>query len=275
MEDRSRNLDEHIAFVQEKLDDDNDNIVVILGEEGAGKSSFGLLYCNAVSGDRFVIEDHVVNTPYEFIKGVELAPRYGSIDADEGGEIILSNEANTIPGINVKKTLIQCRRKNLNIPITAPRNFDMQKLAMHRCHSMFWVYTKTVNRRIIKGYGIKYDPVKRPFDDKKRPWFKKRFHFRFPDVREIDREAWERYQIVKNRSGDERLSDYAKKVMPDDLKPRMDAEALVKVIESLGQEDRATLMNAKGWDRDCIYQRFKLKGATHSAVRAATTILNG
>ena len=274
MQDRSRTLDEHFAFVRQKLEDDNDNVVVILGEEGAGKSAFGLLYCNAIAGDRFVIEDHVVNTPYEFITGVEKANRYGSVDADEGGEIILSNEANTLPGINVKKTLIQCRRKNLNIPIVAPRNFDIQKLALHRCNAMFWIYTKTVGGHVRKGYGIKYDPDKRPFDDKRRPWFKKRFHFRFPSVKSIDAEAWERYLIVKNRSGDKRLEGYAEAIMPEHLKPQMDAETLAEIVMDMETSEQIILRNSRGWDRDLVYEKFRTQGATLSMARMAASILN-
>jgi len=274
MRDQSRNLDEHFAFVRQKLEDDNDNVIVILGEEGAGKSAFGLLYCNAISGDRFMIEDHVVNTPHEFITSVDKARRYGSIHADEGGEIFLSNEANTLPGINVKKTLIQCRRKNLNIPICVPRNFDIQKLALHRCNSMFWIYTKTVAGHVVKGYGVKYDPDKRPFDDRRRPWFKKRFHFRFPSVKSIDAEAWERYLIVKNRSGDERLGNYANAIMPEHLKPKMDADTLVEAVKEMNISDQLILRNKQGWDRELIYEKFRGTGATISMAKMASSILN-
>ena len=56
MADRSRNLDEYVNYVRRKLRSDSDNMIVIAGEEGSGKSNLALLLCNAISHETFDIE---------------------------------------------------------------------------------------------------------------------------------------------------------------------------------------------------------------------------
>ena len=175
-----QNLDEAIEDAYARMHNDEDNVVVIGGLEGAGKSMFGLEYCNAISPDSFDISYSVAYEPEEFIRKVKTAPRYSSIDCDEGGESFMAGDATTIEGKNSKKTLQQSRRKNLNVTFLAPRHFYLNKTSLFRCHAFFYIY----KRGTRKGFGIMYAPVTQVWQEGKRPWFEKLFYFRFPDPQE-------------------------------------------------------------------------------------------
>lgn len=276
MEDRTRNLDEYVDFVYNKLHDDGDNFVVIGGSEGAGKSAFALMLCNAISGERFDMRKHVVYDAPEYIRNVKVAPKYGSIDCDEGGEMFMANDANTKEGKLIKKTIQQSRRKNHHTAILAPKSFYLNKTSMHRCHAYFHIYTKGVGRRIQRGYGIKYVPVMKVWSDGKRPWFEKAFHFRFPDIKKIDEEAWEVYTQIKNERGDGRLDDYAD-ILEEEAapKPELDASQLADMVEELNLSEQFSLRNTRGrFDSDVIYERYRNMGATKVMARVAALELN-
>lgn len=276
MEDRTRNLDQYVDFVYDKLRQDGDNFVVVGGLEGSGKSAFTLLLCNAISGDLFDIESCVVYDSSEYIRKVKSVPRYGSIDCDEGGEMFMSNDANTLAGKNIKKTMQQSRRKNHNTVILAPRSFYLNKTSMYRCHAYFHIYTKSVGNRILKGYGIKYVPENKVWQDGKRPWFTKAFHFRFPDIKQIDPEAWELYTRIKNERGDGRLDRYADEIEEEnEVKPELTSEQIADMVDDMKLSEQMVLRNTRGrFDADVIYERYKGIGATYRMCKAAALDLN-
>lgn len=274
--DRTRNLDEYVEFVYNKLRQDSDNFIVIGGQEGSGKSTFALLLCNAISPGLFDIQKDVVYDAPEYIRRVKTAPRYGSIVADEGGEMFMANDANTREGKAIKKTIQQSRRKNHNTAILAPRNFYLNKTSMFRCHAYFHIYTKNAGGRILHGYGIKYVPVMKVWQDGRRPWFEKAFHFRFPDIKEIDREAWELYTQIKNERGDGRLDRYADEIEEEnEVKPELTSEQIADMVDDMKLSEQMALRNTRGrFDADAIYERFKDIGATYRMSKAAALDLN-
>lgn len=274
--DRTRNLDEYVEFVYNKLRQDSDNFIVIGGQEGSGKSTFALLLCNAISPGLFDIQKDVVYDAPEYIRRVKTAPRYGSIVADEGGEMFMANDANTREGKAIKKTIQQSRRKNHNTAILAPRNFYLNKTSMFRCHAYFHIYTKNAGGRILHGYGIKYVPVMKVWQDGRRPWFEKAFHFRFPDIKEIDREAWELYTRIKNERGDGRLDKYADEIEEEnEVKPELTSEQIADMVDDMKLSEQMVLRNTRGrFDADAIYERFKDIGATYRMSKAAALDLN-
>lgn len=276
MKDRSRNLDEYVNYVRMKLRSDSDNMIVIGGGEGSGKSNLALLLCNAISYETFDLEKHLAHDAAGWIEMVKDAPRYGSILADEGGEIFMANDANSIEGKNIKKALQQSRRKNLNQVFLAPRHNYLNKTAMFRAHAYFHTYQKMSGGRISRGYGIKWDPSTAIWQDGKRPWFDKGFYFRFPDVREIDPEAWDTYLRIKNPSGDERLEEYAEQIREKNRpKQSIDADALTDLIENMNFQEQRQLLNTRGrFDRDVIYNKFKDLGITIRVAKEASLALN-
>ena len=273
-EDNSKNLDQYVENVYKKLhDEDEDNVVVIGGMEGAGKSNFGLLLANAISPGLFIISEHIAYEPEEFIMKVKTAPRYGTVDADEGGESFMSNDATTIEGRNTKKTLQQCRRKNLNLEFLAPRHFYLNKMSLFRCHSFFYIYKKGMN----KGFGIKYDPVTQVWQEGKRPWFEKKFYFKFPDLRKVDKDAWEAYIQTKNTRGDERLDRYAAECNNEKQEViEISQEQLTEMVTKMNDEDGFALRNTKDkLDPDKVYTKFKNKGITFALTRSVCSDMNG
>lgn len=276
MTDRSRNLDEYVNYVRRKLRSDSDNMIVIAGEEGSGKSNLALLLCNAISHETFRIEEHLAHDAAGWIDMVKDAPRYGSILADEGGEIFMSNDANTIEGKNIKKALQQARRKNLNLVFLAPRHNYLNKTAMYRAHSYFYTYQKVNRGAISRGYGIKWNPSTAIWQDGKRPWFDVGFYFRFPSVADVDPEAWDAYLKIKNRAGDERLDGYAEQIRERNAPKRtIDAESLADLIEDMAFGEQQMLLNTRGrFDRDMIYNRFQELGTTIRVAKEASMILN-
>lgn len=274
--DRTRNLDEYVNYVRRKLRSDSDNMIVIAGEEGSGKSNLALLLCNAISHETFRIEEHLAHDAAGWIDMVKDAPRYGSILADEGGEIFMANDANTIEGKNIKKTLQQARRKNLNLVFLAPRHNYLNKTAMYRAHSYFYTYQKSVGGRLLRGYGIKWNPSTAIWQDGKRPWFDVGFYFRFPSVSDIDPVAWETYLRIKNRAGDERLDGYSEQIRErNEPKRTIDAESLADLIEDMAFGEQQMLLNTRGrFDRDIIYNRFQELGTTIRVAKEASMILN-
>ncbi len=274
--DRSRNLDEYVTYVRRKLRSDSDNMIVIAGPEGSGKSNLALLLCNAISYETFRIAEHMAHDAAGWIEMVRDAPRYGSVLADEGGEIFMSNDANTIEGKNIKKALQQARRKNLNMLFLAPRHNYLNKTAMFRAHAYFYTYQRSAGGVIRRGYGIKWSPSTAIWQDGKRPWFDKGFYFRFPSVAEIDPDAWDAYLRVKNPAGDERLDAYAEQIRERTQPPQtIGVDPLVEIIEDLEFGEQQALLNTRGrFDRDVIYNRFRDLGATLRVAKEVSMILN-
>lgn len=266
--DLTEDLDEYIEYVRNKLRADADNVIVITGAEGVGKSDFGMQLGHAISEETFDIERDVAYDPDEFIEKILRAPRYGTVIADEGGETFMSNEANTVEGRNIKKALQQCRRKNLNIEILAPRHNYLNKMSLFRCHAYFKIYKR--------GHGRKWLPDNGDWEEGKRPWFNGEFPVNYDPIKMIHPEVWEYYMLIKNTRGDARLGLYAEEIRAD-KKPRqdMDSSEIVTQVKTLSLQEQFALQNSRGnFDVDRIYSRFKPKGATKAISRAATMDLN-
>ena len=114
------------------------------------------------------------------------------------------------------------------------------------------------------------------WQDGKRPWFTKAFHFRFPDIKEIDREAWEVYTRIKNERGDGRLDRYADEIEEEnEVKPELTSEQIADMVDEMKLSEQFTLRNTRGrFDSDLIYERFRSMGATKVMARAAAIDLN-
>jgi hypothetical protein len=262
MMDHSKNLNEYVDFVRKKLRMDADNVIIVGGLEGSGKSVFSLLLCNAISHENFDLRKHVAYEPDEFIDAINSAPRYGSVDADEGGETFMSNDAMTIEGRNIKKCLQQCRRKNLNITILSPRHFYLNKASLFRCHTFFYIYTRGQQR----GFGIKFDPAVEIWQEGKRPWFEKKFYFNFPDLKDVDRDAYDAYIQMKNERANERLNRYSEEIRGEVKveKPRLSVDELKERLNAMPPEEmkKLKLIRSKGIDATKVYEYYRGQGAT-------------
>jgi hypothetical protein len=270
MQDRSRNLDEYVLFIRSKLRQDADNVLIITGLEGSGKSNLALGLCKAISHETFNVREHIAYEPADFVALVKRAPRYGSVLADEGGEIFMANDANTPIGKDIKRTLQQCRRKNLNIIFNVPRHVYLNKTGLFRCHSFMYVKTLNINGRIEKGHGEKWDPDVYVWDDGKRPWFNKRFSFKFPDMRDICPNLWTEYLQFKNEAGDERLDRYTENIKREcEVGPELSVCTLAEMISASNINEQLQLRGARGrMTAEMIYERYKTKGCTMTMARA-------
>lgn len=133
---------------------DKDCVIVIDGNEGAGKSTLGLQWCKYI--DPTFNLKRVVFTPEEFREAIYKAKKNQAIMFDEAFTGFSSRAA--LSGVN--KTLIslmmQIRQKNLFIVIVLPTIFLLDKyISIFRTRVLAHVYEVRGRRGFFKIYSSK------------------------------------------------------------------------------------------------------------------------
>jgi len=130
-----------------RLYDDKDNITVICGLEGEGKSTLGINYCSLISPS-FNFDSTCYDSE-EFKKNLREGIKGDSVLADEGGVILFSREAMKRENKNIIKILTAIRERNLNLVVCVPNFFIIDSyIREHRVNTLIQIR----KRGYYRGY---------------------------------------------------------------------------------------------------------------------------
>lgn len=120
---------------------DRDYVMVIDGEEGAGKSVLAFQIAKYLDS-KFVLDNICFNAD-QFIARLKTAPKYSCIILDEAFSSANSRASLTEVNRSLIGVATEMRQRNLFVIIVIPSFFDLDKyFALWRCRSLFHVYFK-------------------------------------------------------------------------------------------------------------------------------------
>jgi len=138
-------LEEGKELIEKKFDFVN----IVVGHEGAGKTTFVLL--SAYYQDPNITLDNVVFDAEEFVKVVDNCPNESVIIWDEADE--LSNHWADHIILTLKRKFKRIRKKKLSIWLVTPTIFDLNwYFVTHRTNAIWEVYTEGLERGFWRSY---------------------------------------------------------------------------------------------------------------------------
>lgn len=157
-----RLLRANLEGIAGELRKDFDWLLLIIGYEGIGKSTLGMVACKIV--DHSFNVSRICFEADEFHRLVDTVPKYSAILVDEGTALLFSRDSMKRDNKRVVATLTQCRYKNLFIAICVPDFFLIDKyVRVHRARTLL----KLVGRGRFGFYSrkrmrqIRIDPFTR------------------------------------------------------------------------------------------------------------------
>jgi len=186
-----------LASKNQVVNHDWDRVFLVDGNEGSGKSVFGLQLGKYL--DPTLSLDRIVFTGDDFSEAINKAEKNQCIIFDEAFNGLNSSGAMTKMNRMIVRKLQECRQKNLFIIVILPTIFMLQKYAaIFRSHALFHVYaTKAGTRGYYKIYNkqnkkILYLLGKQMYSYSK-PFMKKsyRFYGKYP----LDEEEYRKKKL--------------------------------------------------------------------------------
>lgn len=139
--------------IYKRLYDDKDNVTVIAGIEGDGKTTLGINSCSLVS-ENFNFPATCF-TKNELIQSMKTSKKGDSILADEGGIMLFSREAMNTTNKMAIKLFMAIRAKNLNFVICVPNFFLLDSyIREHRVNMLIQIKKRGYYRGFTRD-GIK------------------------------------------------------------------------------------------------------------------------
>lgn len=137
-----------------RLIDDKDNVTVICGLEGDGKTTLGINLCSLISPNFNF--NNTCFTNEELIRNMQSMGKTESILADEGGVMLFSREAMNTTNKMAIKLLMAVRNKNINFVICVPNFFNIDSyIREHRVNMLIQIRKRSHYRGFLReGVGI-------------------------------------------------------------------------------------------------------------------------
>jgi len=208
-----------------------DAIFQIVGAEGSGKSTLGLLCGWVVSGEKLTI-NNIAETSEDAIDKLDKLPDGSVLIIDEGSLMFSSKDTMTKEQRQLEKILNVCRQKGMTVIIIAPVFFSLSKyICVHRSRFLLRVYTDSkLNRGRFAYYGEKkkkmlYILGKKNFESYAKP--KPNFRGRFVDFQVPFHEE---YLKTKRRTMMAALKTNV--LNPQQLKWKVESDMLWNIIKS-------------------------------------------
>lgn len=199
----------------------NDNVSIVVGTEGTGKSTAGIQLASLISPS-FCME-HICFEPDEFYSALENCKKGDSIVLDEGALFLFSRNTMTQVNRDVAQLFQLIRQKNLNIIICIPKfkNLD-NNIRLNRVDQLFYVKKRGKLRCYIsKGVDIindVYPRVKSDVLSVKVPsgyWYDEDFYKPIPNINDISLESYESKKLDNFNKVLSRLKQkYRKMLLP-------------------------------------------------------------
>ena len=118
---------------------DRDYVVVIDGEEGAGKSTFASQMAHYV--DRTFDQSMMSLTPDEFLSNINRAKKSQAVVFDEAFTGLASRSSLSQVNKMIVELMMEMRKKNLFVIICIPSVFYLEKyVCLHRARALFHTY---------------------------------------------------------------------------------------------------------------------------------------
>lgn len=129
---------------KERNDTNFDSIVLVVGEEGSGKTRFALRSALGINWKNLSIDNCVFNSA-QFMEAVDKAEDESVIIYDEADEMA-NHWADKIV-MSLKRKMKRIRKKRLFIFLITPDFFELQKyFAIHRTIALFNIYAEDLKR---------------------------------------------------------------------------------------------------------------------------------
>ncbi len=201
---------------------DQDNVYIISGAEGSGKSLFGAqLACR--TDKNFSLKD-VCFTSDEFAKRIREKERYGAVIFDEANNGLSSKGAISKENKKLIKLLQECRQRNLTIFIILPSVFLLEKyVVLFRSQALFHVaiYKKDYKKRYYKVYNRKnlklLFMLGQKFMSYAKPKLHKKYRFYENYPLQIDEKEYRQKKLAAFREGENRQDQESKFKVQRDL----------------------------------------------------------
>lgn len=213
-------LHSNLSILKKNITDDGDNVIVVAGQEGAGKSVFAMTI-GWFLNPGMVLEDVCFN-PEDFKRRVLGASKGQTIIYDEAiTGMRTARWASEVYGALIN-LVAQIRQKNLNIILVIPSFFELGKyFAIHRSVALFLISKKDGMRGFYRAYGM---------DKKQKLYVKGRrdydykvvysdFHGKFPKFYPVDEQKYRKKKLDEMNMEQNKKEDVA------------DTKTLIKVRE--------------------------------------------
>ena len=133
---------------------DRDYVVVIDGEEGAGKSTFASQMAHYV--DRTFDQSMMSLTPDEFLANINKAKKSQAVVFDEAFTGLASRSSLSQVNKMIVELMMEMRKKNLFVIICIPSVFYLEKyVCLHRARALFHTYISRGKRGAYFVYNQK------------------------------------------------------------------------------------------------------------------------
>lgn len=236
-------------YVSRQLRDDWDWWTIISGGEGSGKSTLAIWWALYVSGDLFHVRDHVAYDAETFLQLVDSAPRFGTIIADEGGEMWYNRDHMATFNKALAKASQQIRNRNLNVILCVPSLYLLDTAAIRR-HKTWAVCSAPGGHR---GKSEWYRPIWKRFAKQTSPYWDLKFIHWFDDLPARIKSEYLELKETKDR---ERIQRYLKKLKEDRQDARGEERTPQDIVADLMQKSEGELdryRNSRGTiDRDLV-----------------------
>lgn len=166
-----------------RLRRDQDDLVIITGYPGAGKST--LAYQIARKVDPEFTHTRMVTSSADLVEAAKKAPRYAAIVLDEPVEGAMAADHATELNKRLIKFLQVCRARNQIFIILIPSIYDLARGIRER-RARWWFYVPA------RGNALLHEAVRSPYSDE--TWWQPRLDFDFPPATSSD---WQTYYRLK------------------------------------------------------------------------------
>jgi len=243
-------LDDLIDELTDRAAQDWDNLIVVIGERGAGKSTTALEVAKRV--DSSFNLTRIAYMPHEILDIAAAAPDGSAILIDEVGEAWGSADFASQINRTLRKAFIGNRYRNMTFIFCCPTFAD----ASSGLRNMARYLIDVKSRKVAVVYDLKRDhflPKKYPFRYTKFLWARK----------PLPKHIYAAYARVKTERGTERLKKYR-----DQLEDAGGGVSYDVVLEEV-LTDWEVYINSQGWvSEDMVYSKFKDRGLQKKEARA-------
>lgn len=199
-------LKQNLDHLHEYTERDWDNVCLVVGYEGCGKSTFTMQPCLYL--DTTFSINNVVFTPEQFEDAVDNAPPQSAIQWDESDAITGHHASKKIQLLKSKMKRI--RKKNLHIFMITPTFFDMNKyFVMHRPRLLIHVYADGYERGYFRFFNK--DQLRELYLNGKKEWnmyaANPNFRGRFTDLPDDFAVDFESYEEKKDTATEKMLDE--------------------------------------------------------------------
>ncbi len=244
-------LDDFVAELAARMQNDFDFLVIVTGARGRGKSTLAIELARRVDAS-FTME-RIVFSPSEIL------PLHGSLKpgqvmiVDEVGEAWSSGDWAT----KINKTLAKAftgnryRREGVIFCLPHFKRVDSSLRGM----AQYLIEVKS--RRLAVVYDLNHDY----FSGTGMPYRHTRF---FWTKRPLPKWVYREYHAVKTDRGEERLAEYQRQILGEISTP-IDPDEVLKIVA----KDAASFVSHQGWvSADMIHAKWSAQGISKSKARS-------